>query len=201
MNLRRFGWLGFGVSVGFILMVAAVTYATLEIGGVSLGRSSSAQRGEGLAMCVQGVGVEAAMETPTKANIDSAMVEVAKHPTWPETGLDKLPPPVVDTGCSVDPGIYRKSYGEFPTSFYDIIGRRVDTPSQYKILVFVLPDSEIARLSGGSSNIRTSIEEFQCHLDDCAEVTTGLYLGLSEVTDVGFLTDQLEYAIGLNPRY
>jgi hypothetical protein len=200
MNVKRWGWKGLGMSLGVVLMAAGATYAILTVSGVSLEESGSAHRGDGLAICVQEVGVESSVQSIAKTNIDLAMVQVAKHPKWSEAGLDKAPSPVVETGCEAEPQIYHKSYGELPKSFFDVIGRRVDTPSQHGIFVFVLPDEEITRLSGGLS-IRTSAEEVQCFGDACGEVTTGLYIGVSELTDSAFLAEQLEYAIGLDPPY
>ncbi len=141
-----------------------------------------------LAICVQAVGVDSSLEAKAKSAIETALVEVAKHPRWEATGLG-VASPVVDIGCPSGP-----ASRDLETQF-------VTEPSFYRLFVFVLPQEEFDVPFAGLPRLRTASQEVVCEGDSCGEVTSGLYIHSGELGDVAFLTDALAQGVGLELPY
>jgi len=75
-------------------------------------------------------------------------------------------------------------------------GRTVGEASYYKVFVFVVPDADVQEATGGS-RWRLTTEERTCSGDSCKEVTVGVYVGESEVSDTQLLRENLGPAVGV----
>ena len=68
-------------------------------------------------------------------------------------------------------------------------------PSQYRTFVFVAPMGNLYREDG--SRFHITPQEYLCHNDACAEVTTALYLTPDELSNPGVVASHLTAAVGL----
>jgi hypothetical protein len=50
----------------------------------------------------------------------------------------------------------------------------------------------------GFSGFRLTVEGYTCELDNCGEVTTGIYVGVGELGDASLMRKNLQTATGLN---
>ncbi len=156
-----------------------------------------------LAICVSAVGFDSVaaqtasdLQVQGKAAVESVLTGLTDNAAWIRSNLSQ-PAPVVDTPCPSQPGLYDSTIPGFPRkSAFDLVGRTVTQPS-YRVLVYILPSSEIDRLAA----YPFSSEERMCFGDACAEVTTGLYLSPLDISDPVRLADLLRKAIGLEPAY
>ena len=121
MRLPKSRWAGLGVSVAVVAAVAGITLGVTTLLGVTFQGSGEAQESLGsqrvegllitanrdrLAICVQAVGVDRSVEATAKSAIETALIEVAKHPRWEASGLG-VASPVVDIGCPSPPSVLR----------------------------------------------------------------------------------------------
>lgn len=152
-----------------------------------------------LSICVQPVDNVAVTSAEARAGIEATLPELARHRYWRAAGL-AIARPTVALGCPGDPYLLQpgvamagaKTVGESSAG-------RVETASQYRIFVFVLPEERIKLIFGASAN-RAAIQEILCRGSGCAEATTGLYLSPQELRNPQFLKTVLEQAVGLEPR-
>jgi hypothetical protein len=203
-----------GLSLVLIAAVAGVTLGVTTLLGVTFQGSGEAQPApptefgggfllttnrDHLAICVEAVGLQTAVldevGTEAKANVEAALVEVAKHPLW-ERARSDVGTPTVDAGCPSDPPPFFE--GESKAPIEDLRTERVTQPSEYRMFVFVLAPDQLVRLMGGGQ-LRHWAQEMICLGDDCTEVTTSLYVDSNEVRDMAAMTSILTEALGLPP--
>jgi hypothetical protein len=149
-----------------------------------------------LALCVQAVGVDSALQAEAKSHIEKLLPQLEQHPNWALSGLEDTPPPVVDDGCpTADAALLRPGAdvkGGAP-------GSAVAEPSPYQAFVFILPQSEIDRLFEGWP-LRSVSQELLREGDVGLPVTTGIYMSIEEIRSPSFLSDTMVKGIGLeNP--
>ncbi len=193
------------ISVFALALAAAVVLTVLVVR--SQGASSQhAVRTNNMLLSGNRDRLRICIQAPSMApgDISSAVVEVnaalrllTSHPNWKPAGLAVAPP-------AVEGDFRAKPYALQPG--VTIIGgktdytnaARVTEPSPYRVMVFVLPDDLLASKFPGSAK-RTVAQELSCQEGVCSEVTTGLYLGMSELVSAEFLRSWLTVAIGLEP--
>ncbi len=211
--------------VGSLVVVAAVAGITLGLttllgltfdGGAEPEPAEGALsgRGPGLAICVQGVEIDAAgqagagdpdLEAAGKSAIEAALIEVAKHPNWELSGRAATAP-VVDIGCPSPPLVveYGLSATTGPPKDKDGTPRpSVTTPSYYRLFVFVMPSlDDIDRVLGQTRNRVVSQEFISVNIfgegPTLMGVTRAIYVTPEEIQSGGpFLVDLLAKGAGL----
>jgi hypothetical protein len=130
---------------------------------------------------------------------------------WPEPprikGRHKLAdnPPLVETNCDAFSAVYEPVDPAFPPDSLLAGPRLVAGASSYLFVVFVIPDAEIDRLTGGlprNESVRVWPEEGIMEEGDVGTVVTyGIYLSPSEAKDVALLVDSLEKGLGFRDIY
>ena len=147
-----------------------------------------------LAVCVDDPSTaESAAEPIGVQEVNSAIQALSENPTWQRLGLSE-PAPLVREICPSVPALYDPGpYGG--ETLWDVRGRRVEIPSYFRVHVYVLPQEEIDHVGG--SGWRQVSEENMCELDNCSEVTTGLYVSLDELRDSGFFVPLFARAVGI----
>ncbi len=154
-----------------------------------------------LAICVQAVGVDPSLEATGKSAIETALVEVAKHPRWEASGLG-VASPVVDMGCPSPPAVLRSDLK------IDRLGKGlgvstvpfpcVEEASYYREFVFILSPAELERIFGKDPELTLADQETFCGgASGNMGVTGGLYLIPADLDDVNLLTEKLKRAVGL----
>ncbi len=173
-------------------------------------QGSGSQRVEGalltanrdrLAICVQAVGVDRSVEATAKSAIETALIEVAKHPRWEPSGLG-VASPVVDVGCPSPPAVLRpgveierlgKGLGVLTLPF-----PCVEEASVYKEFVFIMSPAELERIFGKDPELTLSGQETFCGGQyGNTGVTGGLYLTAADLNDLNLLTEKLKRTVGL----
>jgi hypothetical protein len=199
--------------IGLVGLVAGITVLSLWMLGVDLGGETKAQQENGLHLadnsflltdnrealevCVEFVNVDASSEEGQRAldNIREAVDQIAKHPSWSLTDdpTDVGETALVDAGCPL--GVPPAGLERFGLPIDNILGHRVDSPSRYRLFLFVMPDDEAAAFAGDDEH-NWAIQEYTCQGDVCAGVSSGVYLGLSQAT-LKELEETLAKAVGL----
>lgn len=148
----------------------------------------------GLEVCVDDAEGAELGEAASTTPVTDALSKLTDHPKWEVSDFGAAPP-VVEYGCPSPPYLSseRPSAGK---PIGDPSLQSVVKASEYRVFVFVMPDSRIAEIFG-SASIRTEPQEILCMGETCAEVTTGLYVGTSELKDPSFLETWLARALGL----
>jgi hypothetical protein len=213
---------GLGASVAVIGVVAGITLAVTTLLDVTLeegepkpaevwkqGGWTNPRGAEGVravrypgdSICVQAIGVDAAVETIAEAKLETAMVQVMQHPLW-NMFHREWAPPLVDIGCPSGPLVGRPgvTYGQ-GTSVDHWIQYVVAEPSFYRTFVFIMPLEEIDRLLDGAPWRLVPQEFEQTGGDVFGEVTNAIFVSPEELEDPSFLVQQLTYAIGLEAPY
>lgn len=80
------------------------------------------------------------------------------------------------------------------------LGTETSNPSPFRLFVYVVPASEIARRFGPLPFHFASQEVF-CERQSCATVTTALYVDAATLLDEPRLAAELEQALGLRPPF
>jgi hypothetical protein len=229
MGALKARWKGLALSAVVVAAVAGVTLATTTLLGVTFGGSGS-QQAQGaqvpaardrLAICVQAVEIESvlsptgeevlqpvrgdpAIESEAKAQVEAALTEVAKHPSWEPAGFGKASPQI-DIGCPSDPLVTRPGMQWANAQpFGDIPGPHVSQPSFYRVFVFIMPSlNHVDHLLGGTSR-RVAVQEFlSANLykegPTLVEVTSAIYVTPEEIEAGGpFLSRLLSAGVGLS---
>jgi hypothetical protein len=162
-------------------------------------QGGDAGQGPALSICVQAIGVDTSIEAIAKARIETAMVDVMRHPLW---NLSE-PPPLVDIGCPEEPLPARPGIAWKDAEIIGGTGTiyTVSEPGFYSEYVFIMPLERIDALLGGLS-IRVAPQEYVGYGDELiAERGSATYIAPEELEDVAFLTKQLTIAVGLEDRY
>ncbi len=206
--------------VGSLVVVGAVAGITLgatTLLGVTFQGSGEAQQEvrrvesllltsnrDRLAICVQGVGADSTLEATAKSSIETALIEVAKHPRWEASGLGAASP-LVDIGCpappaALQPGVKIYQLGDKgvhvePTPI-------VEEASYYRLFVFILSPGELERIFGPAPSLTLVAEEAFRSGDEIIGVTVGLYLSADQLGDPQSLSEKLKRAVGLwEPKF
>jgi hypothetical protein len=219
-------WLGLATSLAVIGAVAGITLGILTLAGVTFqGERAEGQTTEPvvvnngalitanrdrLAICVRaiglGEGVEGAVEAEAKSAIETAMVQVAQNPQWSEPRFKLADnPPLVETDCGAPSAVYEPVDPAIPADSLLTHSRGVTEAGYHLFRVFVIPESEIDRLTGGlprDRSIRLAPEEDIAIGPDVFEaVTYGIYLSPSEAKDSALLATWLEKGLGWRDIY
>lgn len=80
------------------------------------------------------------------------------------------------------------------------LGPETSNPSPFRVFVYVVATSEIARMFGPLP-FRFASQEVFCERRSCATVTTGLYVDPATLLDEPRLAAELEQALGLRPPF
>ena len=148
----------------------------------------------GLAICVDDVEGAELDESASTSPVEDALSKLTDHPNWQVSGFG-VAPPAVAYGCPSPPYLSSERVsGGKPIG--DPSLQSVAKASEYRVFVFLMPDSKIAEIFG-SSPIRTEPQEFLCMGQTCGEVTTALYIAVGELKDPAFLETWLARALGL----
>lgn len=129
-----------------------------------------------------------------KAKVDGLLGYVKAHPHFGPSGLAGTAIPQVDVGCPTPPRITEPGFDP-KTGDSDTSGIRVDTPSAYRLYVFVVPGEQFAPLSGGAR--RWVPQEGYCIDQQCSSVSEAVYLTPADVSNAAHVTLQLADAAGL----
>jgi hypothetical protein len=119
--------------------------------------------------------------------------QVSKSDKWAISGLEYAPPRI-EAACPSQPRALDPNPLDFAPQ--DLAGRRVTTPSPYKVHAFIVSDEQAFSLFGNALR-RDISEEAICAGDVCRSVTVGMYLTESQFADIDALAAYLEDAIGL----
>ena len=191
---------GLAISVAVVAAVAGITLGVTTLAGVTFqghdtgpaeGTLATASR-DGLAICVQAVGVDSSVEAGAKNVVESALPEAAKHADWEPAGLAAAEP-TVDIGCPSQPPPFNP---EWERSFALTYGHKVSEPSKYQLFVFILPEHTLEDTLNEFTPRQVSQEQM-CEGDACWQVTAALYVSPEELANVGFLTSLLLEGVGL----
>jgi hypothetical protein len=221
-------------SLAVIAAVAVITLGVLTIAGVTFqGEEAEGQTTEPivnqtgepitnngalitanrdrLAICVRaiglGEGVDAAVETEAKSALDAALAQAAaQNPQWAEPRFKLADnPPLVETDCDAPSAVYEPVDPAFPPDQLFAGPRLVAGASPYLFVIFVIPDAEIDRLTGGlprDQSVRVVPEEGIMDQGDVGTVVTyGIYLTPSEAKDTAILVESLEKGLGFRDIY
>jgi hypothetical protein len=193
-----------GITLGVTTLLGVTFKGTGEAqpaGGSRAAQASpsSSERGP-LAICIQAVGADlaldsspegAALQAEAKSSIETALIEVAKHPYWESAGLAAAPP-AVDIGCPsgpppLEPEKFRRSVV--------FVGHVVSEPSGYDPFVLILPPEQVEEIwkYGGP---RKAPHERMVEGDIGSLVTQAVYVRADEIQDPAFLAWLLEAGIG-----
>jgi hypothetical protein len=197
-----------------------VTFGLTKAVGVSpIGNDSAPAQGEGaaiearpddqLTVCVdfvEGVTQEetpldaAAVESLAKAEVEAALITLETQPYWAAGGFTE--PSIVDIGCPSPP--YPLVAGKVKLTEPTTIPS-VSQPSYYRTFVFVMPSLGAVEQVLGRTDVRVTIQEDLCDgpggMPPCWEVTEGLYVTASELTDGSVSIPRLlEQALGFASR-
>lgn len=197
-----------------VVAVFAVVLALLAVGlfasgalGVPGGERSNDQVIAGpllaasrdrLSVCVEPVAGAQSTVDESRSAVETALIRASQRPEWATSGLD-MTTALVQPGCPQEPYLLLPgaSYAGKPVGDPSI--QEVIQASEHRLFVFVLPDAEIQRIFGPGESVRLEPQEFLCQDHTCSEVTTGLYVAVSELRDPEFLEEWLARALGLAP--
>jgi hypothetical protein len=220
-------WLGLGASLAIIGAVAGITLGVLTLAGITLqGEEAEGQTPEPvvvnngalitanrdrLAICVRAIGLgegaEGAVEAEVKSAVETALAQAAvQNPQWTEP-RNKLAdnPPLVETNCEAPSAVYEPVDPALPPDALFAGPRLVAGASSYLFVIFVIPDAEIDRLTGGlprDQSVRVVPEEGIMDEGDVGTVVTyGIYLTASEAKDTAILVDWVEKGLGFRDIY
>jgi hypothetical protein len=149
------------------------------------------------------------VEEAAVANLATATSMVQENPLWTavateRTALGVAPEALVDApadisrGCPGEPAAFDEVAGPRVGEYVgENLGRVIDQASPFLFHIYVLPDQEIFRIVGDSSNFHFGTEEKICHGDVCYPVTIGLYLSPMDASDPARVASEIEFVIGL----
>ena len=154
----------------------------------------------GVAICVQAIGVDRAIEFEARRRVETALTQVRHYLTLGGPNHD---PPISDIGCPEvplpsRPGIIWKDaqYAGGTGTLYT-----VPEPGPYNKFVFIMPLEQIDTLLGGLS-IRHAPQDYVSDGSDViGEVASGTYITPEELQDLPFLVKHLTIAVGLEDHY
>jgi DNA-binding CsgD family transcriptional regulator len=140
---------------------------------------------EGVAYCVQAVGVSSDVEREALLVIEESLPEVDRLRASLTTN-DNVPQ-TVDVGCPADPEIFieRCPPHDRTDDFRSLCPRIVDEAGRYALFVYILPQRDLDRLTERTS--RTTTEEFISGGDTGEPTSIGLFIGSDEVRDTMFV--------------
>lgn len=149
----------------------------------------------GAAFCVQAFGVSTTFEAQAKSQIDEILPELAMFETrFP--GVGDLVPDGVVLGCPTRPAYYDPDlrYGE-GRYLSHVRGLTVGEEGRYTMYFYIVPEREIARMSG-PEGWRYAPQERACFGDYCAGATLALYLSPDEISNTWLITHWLYEMLG-----
>lgn len=198
--------------LGIVALVVGATAISLwALDGDSDGGTSVKQQNElyisgnpllatnrqALEVCVDFLNIDLTSADAERAvdNIRQAVEAAAAHPGWSRSSelKDIAETARVDAGCPSGVPPTDELLPGRPID--DLLGYRVDVPSQYLLFVFVMPDDEAAEFVGNDGPPYTA-HEYTCKGDFCVGVTSGVYLGIAQAASPD-LESILAAAIGL----
>lgn len=174
-----------------IATAAAGTYIGVRVGAADDAAREPAllvEDRDKLSVCVAGVAGLAVSEEDVQVVRAALDQGLSAHSALPAEYVRRE----VTAGCP-EPSA---SLGE-PIRARDIRGSTVDKPSEHRLFVYLVPDSAY-RETFGSMPFVSAPEEYLCRLDDCSEVSIGVYIAAS--ARGGELTDALLDGLYLSPR-
>jgi hypothetical protein len=141
-----------------------------------------------------------AVEAEAKSRIETALTDVAKHPTWQAAEMDAAPPRV-DVGCpSLPLPLVTRPEIRWRNGIpLKHISAPLVTEPSYRLFVFVARWELIDYLLGGG-DIRVATQERKCEGDVCFSVSEALYLTPEEIrSDTRVVIEALEQGFFLKP--
>jgi hypothetical protein len=94
--------------------------------------------------------VEEATEAEAKSAVEVALMQVAQNPQWAEPRFKLVDnPPLVETNCDAPSSVYEPVDPALPPDSLATPPRPVTEADYHRFRVFVVPESEIDRLTGG----------------------------------------------------
>lgn len=188
--------------LGACLAIGAMVGLAVFLVSTNGGSKQTQKRDAGLLLTGNRTNLQVCIENLDQSATDRDEMEVAealaklsRHPYWRAAGLDKGDPVAV-RGCDASPFLLSPGVKFQNGGFVNFGGfPEVQDPSPYRVMLFVLPDSQIDSLFGDSP-IRFVGQEALCDKGQCETVTTGLYLKQSELNPVD-LERALTLAVGL----
>ena len=221
VRLPKSRWASVGVSVAVLVAVAGMTLGVTTLLGVTFQGSGEAHQESGsptaeggevldqrdrLAICVEAVEIVApgesvrgdpALEAAGKSNIEAALVEVKKNPSWDIAGHGTAEP-VVDIGCPSPPlAVLGGPWWVNGRPNDSVPAPTVAAPSSYSTFVFIIPSlDQIDELLGSTRRRVVTQEWVSKNLFDegptLVSVTNAIYITSEEIQSTGsFLTDLL----------
>lgn len=139
--------------------------------------------------------------------VQSAVEALQSNPAWDRAGYATRDPRIV-FGCPYQPIVMDSSVRRTGSTIQNIPRRQVTSPSEFRLLVFVLRDVDIARVFGSlDPAFRTQAEETYC-IDNpdgsgrsCEAITLGTYLTQSEFSNPTVLTAAITQSLGLTAAF
>lgn len=150
-----------------------------------------------LKLCVNSE-VAAVSNAALQAVTQTALTRIATHPRFAADGFARSAP-LVEAGC---PGSARIAEPGFdPRGGYsDHGGIVVNQPTQYRTYVYVVSDGQLAPLAGyGHQRVPREVYCPPSSPDDCAAVSTAVYLTPGDLSDSNKLVREIMGALGMNP--
>lgn len=190
------------LTVCLLLTVVAVLGASLfsarAVGGTDKPEFTNATallttNRAGLRVCVQSL-VPGIDSRTVQGQVRGALNQVSNHPDFRPAGLARQPV-VVDAGCPAAPAIDNPQFNPLDRAS---AGVPVDTPSPYRLFVFVAPADRLAHAFTWQPRLLP--QELLCDSSRvCPEVTTAAYLAPTELTNQPVLEETLTHGVGLWP--
>ncbi len=180
-----------------VVVLALLLWALVQADGDSNDGPIGGLR-EGDAYCVQAVDLDPQLEQRAGSAIKEALPMVDRLRAS-FTPIDNVPDSV-DVGCPIGPELRVTRYCppyEQMGGLQRLCGRSVKEAGRYTLLIYIMPQDEIDRVSG-RAGFRVTTEESKPSASDTAQPTSkGLYLGADELEDADFVRYWLYWAAGV----
>lgn len=158
---------------------------------------------DGLSVCVDSVTGIQLDSAEAMSAVQSAILQLQSNPLWDRAGYAKREPKVV-FGCPYQPIVMDPAVRRVGSTIQNVPRRQVVTPSEFRLLVFVMSNSEIQRIFGNLQvRFRIQSEETYCveqqalGASSCEAVTLGSYFSPEEFANIDALRTALAQNLGL----
>jgi hypothetical protein len=151
---------------------------------------------EELVVCVESF-QKGQVSDQTLLNKTEKLIEknVKKHEEWGQNGLDQFSLKL-KVGCSFDPILLQDGKNHVFYKHDKESARITEKPSEERLGIFVV-DEKTMREQFDNKPTTWAPEEFACEAKDCFEVTTGIYVSVSQFNSGRFL-EELKHGFGID---
>lgn len=183
--------------IAALIVIALSVWTNVAYGRLALGHGAVhpvdsmllTDNREELRICVESL--VASESTPmAREFVSEVLPTVRAHRHFEPAGY-AVGTPVVEIGCPGSPNLDSPHWNSklgAPTI--------VSVPSTYRLFVYVMNPQELAALFK-TQGPRTTAQEIVCEGDECAQVTTAVFVTPEELRDMKTLVTSLNHGLGL----